>query len=275
MKPPFQGRTIDLRNLVSFSFLLIGLSLPPEVSGQTDALTFPASGKPQLLIYYNYAGLGWSFKPLTDISVTHAGFYFGQPTTQWPHGTRITFWDSTNAPLAAYDEQTIQTPVETDTNNIVYGEIAPLTLKAGKEYFVTAGLGPPSTIVVRMFTSDFSDPVTPPFQAAPDLLPQNSYVYNLSTGMLTPLTPMQSTLLTVGPTFRFQTVQPRLQIQTLINRVVISWPTNSSNYTLETSTNLFSTTWEQVTNQPVSFGQYYNLVYPNNHGIHFFRLKAQ
>ncbi len=104
----------------------------------TDALTFPVSpkGTVQIVGYVN-GGVGWSFVPGTNLSVTWVGSGSFPPSGGWPTNSEITFWTSTNKPLATYSASQILTPLDWDTNDVVYGQIPPLRLAAGRQYYVT------------------------------------------------------------------------------------------------------------------------------------------
>jgi hypothetical protein len=259
-----------------FSILLfLAQSLAPLARGDTDAVSFPASGKPQTVGYFN-GGSGWSFRPQTNIVVTQAGYDSAVVGgSEWGATATVTFWAFTNAPLVSYNLDGIQPPVEVDTNGVVYGRVIPLFLSAGKEYYVSLDLGSNSTSVVDFFSTDLSDASTRPFQPAPEVSYLDTYYYSISNRELDLRPSTTPKLLWLGPTFRFQLGGPKLDILNGPEGLVLAWPTNTPNYAVETATTLGSTSWAQVTNAPVVAGNRYTITNRWSDEARFFRLRSR
>jgi hypothetical protein len=67
---------------------------------------------------------------------------------------------------------------------------------------------------------------------------------------------------------------PRLTITKSNNNVIISWPTSSGNFTLESKAALNSTTWSPVGLAPTINGSNFQVVVPIGTGNRFFRLRS-
>ena len=208
--------------------------------------------------------------------MTQAGYgNAGLGGSDWDTSATVTFWISTNTSLVSYNFDSIQPPVEVDTNSVVYGRVVPLYLSAGKEYYVSLDLGSNSTSVVEFFSIDLSDPSTKPFQPVPELSYLDTYYYNISTRELELRPSTTPKLLWLGPTFRFQIGGPRLEILSGAGGVVLAWPTNTPNYTVETSSTISSATWEQVTNAPVVAIDRYTITNRWSDEARLFRLRSR
>jgi len=192
----------------------------------------------------------------------------------WGATATVTFWDSTNTPLVSYSLDSIQPPVELDTNHLLYARVSPLYLSAGKEYYVTVDFGSNSTIVVETFVLDLSDPLTRPFQPASELNYLDTYEFNIFTRVLNLRPTTTPKFLFLGPTFRFQVGGPGLEILSAAEGLALAWPTNTPNYAVETSTTLSSVNWEQVTNAPVVAGDRYTITNRWSDAVRFFRLRS-
>ena len=66
---------------------------------------------------------------------------------------------------------------------------------------------------------------------------------------------------------------PRMNIKTMENNVVISWPTNSGSLTIQSATSLAPANWMDRSDQPSSVGTNYQVSLPISSGNVFFRLK--
>lgn len=67
---------------------------------------------------------------------------------------------------------------------------------------------------------------------------------------------------------------PRLTIAKSNNNVIISWPTSSGNFTLESKADLNSATWTPVGLAPTINGANYQVIVPIGTGNRFFRLRS-
>lgn len=244
----------------------------------SDAVIFPASSNAHGVGYLN-GGVGWSFVATTNLVVTWIGYRNTYTPTGGITGVRITFWASTNAPLASYLSDNLAGLGERDTNDIVYGRVSPLLLEAGREYFVTSDLGT-NAQALEIYSSDLSQTEDRPFQAASDLLYRGVCEYDAGSGFLKPDRFSASGLL-LGPTFRYQsaaTAIPRLMIELVGGAVLLAWPTNTPECVVEVSSLIASTTWEQATNAPpptISGDRYlYTYRLPDNQP-RFFRLRLR
>jgi len=68
-------------------------------------------------------------------------------------------------------------------------------------------------------------------------------------------------------------VQPRLDIQPLPGKVRLTWPTNTVGYSLESSTNIISGSWQAITNSPIVLGTSYAVTAAVTRAECYFRLK--
>jgi hypothetical protein len=260
-----------LRQLPLFTAVLFFIQTAClSARADTDAFSFPASTIVPHTGYFN-DGVGWSFEVKTNLSVTWVGYENNYAGTGWITTATITFWISTNTPLVAYSADSIVNPVEQDTNSVLYGKIAPLSLTAGKEYFVTLDFGSNSAVVVEAFSTDLSDVEVRPLQTAPELASLGVYDYNVGSGSLKP-SAQPNGLVLLGPTFRFQ-VPPPLEIRlSLGGSQVIVWPTNATSYTLQSTTNLSSPVWTTVSPAPVVVNGQNTVTNPISGSQQFFRL---
>lgn len=67
---------------------------------------------------------------------------------------------------------------------------------------------------------------------------------------------------------------PALKIARSGTNVVISWPSTSAGFVLESKTNLMATTWTPVSTTPTLNGTDYQVTLPAGSGLQFFRLKS-
>jgi hypothetical protein len=264
-----------LRQLPWFAALLFIIQAAcPSARADTDAFSFPASTIVPHTGYFG-DGVGWSFEVKTNLSVTWVGYENNYSGTGWITTATITFWTSTNTPLVTYSEDSIVNPVEQDTNSVLYGKIAPVSLAAGKEYFVTLDFGSNSAVVVEAFTTNLSDVEVRPLQTAPELAVLGVYDYNVGTRLLNP-SAQPGGLVLLGPTFRFQVgmvALPPLEIRlSLGGSQVIAWPTNATGYTLQSTTNLASPVWTAVSSGPVVVNGRNTVTNPISGTQQFFRL---
>ena len=243
----------------------------------TDALVFPASTNH--VIGYINKGVGWSFVPKTNLVMTWVGFEDNFKFRAWPSYARVTIWISTNTPLAVYTSANVTLPVEIDTNSVVYGmvyaRICPLPLMATMEYHITLDLGS-NTQVLELFASDLSQSDGSPFQAASELIYLGRDEYDVRNGFLETIA---SPAVLLGPTFRFRVaaeIVPRLGIESIDDGVALTWPTNSPDCVIETSTSPAGPGWEQAANAPtVIRDRYVSPYYFPDNEQRFFRLKLR
>jgi hypothetical protein len=66
---------------------------------------------------------------------------------------------------------------------------------------------------------------------------------------------------------------PRINITTMENNVLISWPTNSGSLTIQSATSLAPANWMDRSDQPSPVGTNYQVSLPVSSGSVFFRLK--
>jgi hypothetical protein len=231
----------------------------------------------------NAAEVGWSFVPSTNLLVTWVGFEDCNLDRDWASDKRVTFWSSTNTPMAVYSSASLTAPVEIDTNSVaygmVYGKISPFPILAAEKYYVTVNLRS-NVPVVEGFDSSGSD--CRPFQVAPELSYLGVYWYDARIGALTPSSPSTNGLppttgLLLGPAFSFLVAAeavPQLSIESVAGRALLSWPTNAPDCVVEMSTVLPGNVWQPVTSAPVVMGQRYVLPYdPGGSQPRFFRLR--
>jgi hypothetical protein len=67
-------------------------------------------------------------------------------------------------------------------------------------------------------------------------------------------------------------ISPALSISRTNESVLLSWPTNDINYSLQSNTNLFPIVWTPVTNTPQTNGNNLTVTLPAINQIRFFRL---
>ena len=66
---------------------------------------------------------------------------------------------------------------------------------------------------------------------------------------------------------------PSLALRIAGANVILSWPTNTLGFSLQTTTNLSPASWAAVTNTPVTVGSNYSIAFSATRQIQFFRLK--
>ena len=71
--------------------------------------------------------------------------------------------------------------------------------------------------------------------------------------------------------FEFLPASTPLYIQSVASGVVLSWPTNASDFRLQSETNLASANWTSVSGTPVRIGGLFNLTNAVG-GVRFYRL---
>lgn len=246
----------------------------------TDALVFPVSSN-VIAVGFSNLGEGWSFVPSTNLVVTWVGYEDSDGYGDWAANAKVTFWTSTNTPLAAYTSASLTAPVEIDSNSVaygmVYGKISPMALMATREYYITLDRGS-NAQVLEVFTSGLSDKDSRPFQAASELRYLGVDDYDVPNGLLQPRSSSATGLL-LGPTFRFLVaaeVVPRLEIESSSGGVALAWPTNAPDCVVESSTSLVGAVWEQVSNAPtVSGNRYISPYHFADNQPRFFRLRLQ
>jgi hypothetical protein len=266
------------RSLVAIAVLLSIQAICAHAD--TDALFFPASSNVIAVGYFNL-GVGWSFVPSTNLVVTWVGYEDSDGYGEWAADARVTFWTSTNTPLAAYSSASLISPVEIDSNSVpygmVYGKISPLALMAMGEYSITLDRGS-NAQVLEDFSSDLSVKDSRPFQAASELSYLGIDEYDVTKGWLKPWASSATGLL-LGPTFRFLVaaeVVPRLEIELSGEGVALAWPTNAPDCVVESSTSLVGAVWEQVANAPTIIGNRYVSPYQfADNRPRFFRLRLR
>ncbi|HXP58888.1 MAG TPA: hypothetical protein VN829_00275 [Dongiaceae bacterium] len=250
-------------------------------SGQadTDALTFPAPGtNVQTVGYVAHGGVGWAFVPRTNLSVTAIGAW-GIPQVFWQTNDQFTFWTSTNRPLATYSAEQLVSTFEQDTNGVHYGQIPPLRLAAGQQYFLTWDEGLVGTLEVEWFELlgfTVQGWQSWPFQPATELEYGGVYYGMPGQGSLTPQAGGGS-LLVLGPTFRFETLQgpPSLELRVLSGALLLAWPTNSPPCVAEMAPSLKEGAWAEVTNAPIIVGDRFFLTNSPSGPARFFRLELR
>jgi hypothetical protein len=244
-----------------------------------DAITFlpPPSTTTNLVAgqvvgYYN-GGVAWSFIPNTKLVVTQIG-YKNDYGSQDVQGLRIGFWDAAKKPVASYVLGDTFAAEETDTNRITYGSIAPLVLQAGQQYFITADT-PKNTQVVESFSSDLSDTEIPHFATSGNIAYGGLFDFDAVSGNL--FSRGAPNVVILGPTFRYQTAsefEPRLNVASAGNAVVLSWPKTRDAFVLETATSVGSSTWQPTGDAPSLVSDQYSVKYqPPDNSPRFFRLR--
>jgi hypothetical protein len=273
--------------------MVMGLGIKPAVllafgglclslQADTDAVTFPVpTNHLAPTVGYVNGGIGWSFVPRTNLSVTWVGSESLVPIGRggWPTNNEITFWTSTNTPLATYSAEQIFTPLDWDTNYVAYGQISPLRLAAGKQYYISQDARSDPILVIEVYllaglTWPDSQPL--PFQPAAELAYMGVCNGGLTSGFLKPV-PAEASCLILGPTFRFQVLPgpPPLDVTSVRGALVLTWPANSPDTVVETARSLTATSWEQVSNAPVIAGDRFFLTNSLSDPARFFRLKLR
>jgi hypothetical protein len=237
-----------------------------------EALAFangPASG----VAFLQEGGTGWSFVPVTNLTVTSVG-YLDLANTGGDPNAVVTIW-ATNAVIASYTDIT---DGAARYGEVVSKPIPPLGLSAGEAYSITVHTSPLAASTWYGALHDNAGAVQyDPFVVAPELSHYWACQLNQDgTFGPPPSDPgLYPQLLWLGPTFTYQigSAPPVLTIAlTNNNSVVLRWPTNAAGYVLQGSLAVTGT-YANLTNAPSVDGVSYLTVVPRASAGTFFRLK--
>lgn len=246
----------------------------------TDAIAFPTPTNDVVqTVGFIYGGVGWSFVPNTNLLVTWVGSGSIPLVDGWPTDDEVTFWTSPTTPIANYSGDQIATPLDWETNYVGYGQISPLRLAAGRQYYVTQGAGSNSFLAVAAYQSlgyTSPDEPMPPFQPAAELIYAGLYDGDLTNNPLE-ASSYQTDFLILGPTFRFQVLPgpPPLEIMPCGGALVLAWPTNAPDSVVETSPLLSAPAWEEMSSTPAVLGEMFVVTNFLSGPMGFFRLKLR
>jgi hypothetical protein len=241
-----------------------------RAAAPTAALTFPDGGSG--ISGTLSGGVGWSFVPTTNITLTSVG-YLDLAEPGGNPNVVVTLWSGTTNVLASYTG--ITDPLAPQSS-IVTGAIPPLTLTAGKTYTITAHLAPlASSQIAAELYDNAGDYGYNPFEVAPQLSQFRGVLLG-QNGVISPVfsPPDDQVVFYLGPTFSFVTGAPlpTLQIQAMAAQTVqLSWSTNAAGFSLQRAPAVTGP-YTAVTNVPAVSGANYITTLPATNAGGYFRL---
>ena len=232
-----------------------------------DALTFPDGGNGASGTAFG--GVGWSFVPITNITVTSVG-YLDLAEAGGNPNVVVTIWSGTTNVLASY---TGITNPGAPQSSLITNAVSPLTLTAGKTYSITANLAPLATSQMAVELYDNTGAIWyNPFNLAPELSQFHGLVVS-QAGVFAPAFPPpdDSSIFYLGPTFSFVTGSPApsLQIYSFPNHTVqLAWSTNAAGFALQRAAAVTGA-YTTVTNIPSISGASYIVTLPATNSGYF------
>lgn len=193
--------------------LCVALARSVFGQGSIDAITFP--NQDGGLVGYVNGGTAWSFTPTTNLSVTEVGtIAFGSPVT-------VKVWQNTDSLLGSYAFTGAG-----ESGSLQYTGIAPLTLLAGNAYSISVQNADPGspTIIVKAYGNNY--PSLSPFELSSHLTDYTSYLISTNGTWTAQTPPPGSSILYLGPTFRFDAVPEPSSFALLLATVAVAWPLN-------------------------------------------------
>lgn len=180
--------------------------------------------------------VGFSFVPTTNLTLTRVGFLDSQNF----HDAIVSFWAQTNSVIASYD-----LGPSSNTQTIIYFTNVNLTLAAGQPYSITmqdGALTNSNTVSFLAYLPGAGGQIT----VAPEISNYQAVVVS-SAGAFSPIA---TNAFLFGVDFSYQTtnaappVPPTLTIQlTGPETAVVSWPSPSTGFILETNVILSTSNW--------------------------------
>jgi hypothetical protein len=240
------------------------------------ALAAKAQGTVALQSYAaNYGGYslgtaGWSFQPLTNVSITALGC-FEYVVTNQPGPLLVGLWAADGTLLAS----TTVTTNSTSISAARYEFIDPVLLSTNETYYLGA-FATSGSMIVNAFVpiGPFDEPgyavMAPEIEIGMAISSTNmSFEF---PGMA--IGPSDSAIL--APNFQFQdgTVPPVLSIVPAGNNVLISWSATYTGYALQENCDLNTTNWTTTTNSVAAVGGQNQVLVTLPAGYNFYRLKS-
>jgi hypothetical protein len=207
-------------------------------------LNFPEGILPGAIGYLNGGGVGWSFIPRTNLTVTEVAYLAGQ---ELPDAV-ICIWAGTNGPIATFTNLTVPQPTSRQLE-VLFAPVPPLPLAAGEEYRITfhKGSWPDqyTTSIVQPFKLEDCAPELRCFLPAPEIQFLTNYSFAGYVFTPQPDSALSASSVYVGPTFRFELATPeKSPLQVLHDGAVfvLTWPA-SLGVSVEASDDLRSASW--------------------------------
>ena len=222
---------------------------------------------------YGYGTSGWTFQPLTNVSVTALGCFdyvlsYDQSPSPDYEPISVGLW-AADGTLLASNVVTTNSPLISQTR---YEPIDPVLLSTNETYY----LGACSSLGVMILYGFFEN--GPGYvNMAPEI--QLGTAVNSTNLSLTFPGSMEGHTGTaiIAPNFEFQDgiLPPVLNITLTNNDVLISWSATYTGYSLQENNNFTATNWVTTTNSVVSIGGQNQVLIPLPSNNNFYRIKSQ
>lgn len=246
--------------------LLCLLILAATVAVKAQDTTAILSYAPTVGGYVTGTG-GWSFQPLTNVTVTALGC-FDYIITNQPGPVWVGLWAADGSLLASNSVSTNSVLV----NDAWYAPISPVPLLTNETYSVAA-FSPAGPMIISAFTpgdgGGYVD-TSPEIQLGMAVATTNaSFVFPETI-----IGPAGSAIL--APNFEFHDgiAAPVLSIVLTNNYVQVSWPAVYAGLVLQENSNLATTNWMTTTNPVFQTGGKKQVLIPLPAGNNFYRLKS-
>jgi hypothetical protein len=213
--------------------------------------------------------VGWSFQPLTNVSVTALGCFDYIVSSQQQGPILVGLWAADGTLLASNTITTNSTLI----GQAWYAPIDPVLLLTNQTYYL--GAFPTSGGMVIQAYSPEDGP------GYADMAPEiqlGMAVNSTNVGFTFPESiggPPDSAIF--APNFEFQDgiVPPVLNITLAGNDVLISWSATYTGYALQANGDLTTTNWMTATNSVVTVGGQNQVLISSPAGNNFYQLKSQ
>lgn len=243
-----------------FCLLLLASTLAANAQG---TIALQSYGATDLGIALGTAG--WSFQPLTNVSVTALGC-FEYVVTNENNPIVVGLWAADGTMLASANVTTNSTSISAAR----YEPIDPVLLSTNQTYYL--GAYSTSGMIINVFASTeggFAN-MAPEIQLGQAVSSTNAALAFPGMAIASP----DSAVL--APNFEFQdgTLPPVLNIAPAGSDVLISWSATYTGYALQENSDLNTTNWMTTTNSVVTVGGQNQVLITSPAGNNFYRLQS-
>jgi hypothetical protein len=218
---------------------------------------------------YDDGTAGWSFRPLTNISVTALGCS-DEIVSSELGPTWVGLW-AADGTLLASNAVTTNSAL---TGLVRYQSIDPVLLSSNETYYL--GAFSTNGMVINAYDPEHGNGYDGPVNMAPEIQLESA-IGSTDESFSFPgniFGPPGSAIL--APNFQFQDgiASPILDITLTSNNVVISWSVTYTNLALQENSDLSGTNWTDVTNSVNVVGGENQVLVSASVGNDFYRLKS-